>query len=220
MKTKSPRISVNKLAEYMNADVLRRRQIIRDAKYPQKFKDTRYSEARECIKEYIICQYDKSVILNEINELRGKIPETNFQKSDIKNSIDSLFKVLNTDLPDLEDCTIQLFDEVNTLINIDGLDISVYPDIILHSHTTGKIGAIKIHLSKNYDLTEGLVYASTMVKYFFLNGGHEEKDIDDALCISVDVFRMKYSTSPRAYKRTLQRITAACQEIVSIWNTI
>lgn len=44
-----PRLSVNKLAEYLEASSTRRKKIVFDAKYPEKFIVTRYKEAREAI---------------------------------------------------------------------------------------------------------------------------------------------------------------------------
>ena len=46
-----PRISVNKLAEYMEANSIRRKKIVYDAKYPQKFIVTRYKESKDTIKQ-------------------------------------------------------------------------------------------------------------------------------------------------------------------------
>jgi len=43
----SPRISVNKLAEFMTAKPARQRQILRDQKYPSDFKVVFYKEASE-----------------------------------------------------------------------------------------------------------------------------------------------------------------------------
>lgn len=220
MKTKSPRLSVNKLAEYMNADTLRRRQIVKDAKYPKSFKDTRYADARTGIKDYIIGGYDENIIGDIIRTLKQRPDGTDFQNNDIKNSIASLGHILSTELPNFENCTLQEFDGENTLINIEGLNISVYPDIIIKRNDNGKIGGLKIHLSKTYDLGDGLIYVSTLMKYFFINCGYEENIIDDKLCVSVDVFRMKYEFSPKSYKRTIQRLSAACQEIVLWWDKV
>lgn len=44
-----PRISVNKLAEFITAKASRQRQIMRDQKFPQDYKVTYYKEASEAI---------------------------------------------------------------------------------------------------------------------------------------------------------------------------
>ena len=220
MKTKSPRLSVNKLAEYAIADIIRRRQIVKDAKKPQPFIEARYSDARIGIKDYFISGYDEAIIVKAITAIKMKPQVSEYQINDVKNSITGLRYVLSAELPKFENCTISEFDEKNILLNIEGLDISVYPDLIIRNNDNGKIGGLKIHLSKTHDLSEGLFYVSTILKYFFMNTGYNEKEIDDNLCISLDVFRGKYTTSPKSYKRTMQRISALCQEVVLWWNGI
>src|SRR5689334_23054807 len=44
-----PRISVNKLAEFIDAKAARQRQILRDQKFPSEFKGMYYREAAETI---------------------------------------------------------------------------------------------------------------------------------------------------------------------------
>lgn len=220
MKQKSPRISVNKLAEYMIASPLRRKQIVKDAKYPQKYIETLYSEARSGIKNYIINNYDETILLDLIDYLKSKPCDNDHQATDIKNSISSLRHILSTDLPDLSNCTISEFDGENTMINIEGLNISIYPDLIIKNNINGKIGGIKIHFPKSHELGEGLVYVSTLIKNFFINKGHDNREIDEKLCITIDVFRMKYAIAPHAYIRLMQRLKVSCQEIVLWWNSI
>lgn len=204
----------------MNADPIRRRQIVKDAKNPQNFKDTRYSDARTGIKDYIISGYDETTISNTITKIKQKPQTTEFQINDAKNSIISLRHILSTELPGFQNCTIQEFTGENLLINIEGLDISIYPDLILKNNENGKVGGVKIHLSKTYGLNGGLIYVSTLMKYFLLKTGHEENSIGDNLCVSIDVFSKEYSTSPKTYKLTIKRLAAACQEIVLWWDKI
>jgi hypothetical protein len=49
----APRISINKLGEYMVSKAARRQRILRDAKYPPDYITTYYREAQESITQFI-----------------------------------------------------------------------------------------------------------------------------------------------------------------------
>src|SRR5665647_1822012 len=98
---KTPRISVNKLAEYMEANPMRRRRIVFDAKYPQKFIVIRYKDARDAIKQYLENGYGEDYILDVIRQLEEREPETPFQEQDLKLSIEVLELFLDSDITSL-----------------------------------------------------------------------------------------------------------------------
>lgn len=132
-----------------------------------------------------------------------------------------LEKILDTDLPDLDEYEIKYNEGENKLIRLAGLDVSVNPDVLLTHRETGKVGGVKVHISKLNELVEpALEYVATMVKYSFIDAGIDEKKIDDNACISIDVFGSNYDKSPKSYKRSLGRIEAACEEIVLRWERI
>jgi hypothetical protein len=60
-----PRISVNKLAEFITAKAARQRQILRDQKFPQDFKGMYYKEASEAIALCISSNLEKTGILTQ-----------------------------------------------------------------------------------------------------------------------------------------------------------
>lgn len=217
----NPRLSVNKLAEYMTADPIRRRQIVRDAKHQEPFKTSRYASARNAIKAYISSGYNEDIINKAKKSISTRIADSDFQRDDIRNSILALEHVLYMDFPVLDEYEVKVFNDENTLIKLSGLDVSVNPDLKILNHNNEKIGAVKIHISKTNKLDEiNLEYVSTLIKYFFLMTGNKEKNIENHLCISFDIFGESFIVSPKAYKRSISRILAACEEIVARWDTI
>jgi hypothetical protein len=58
-----PRISVNKLAEFITAKASRQRQILRDQKFPQDYKVTYYKEASEAISICIGSNIENTAII-------------------------------------------------------------------------------------------------------------------------------------------------------------
>ena len=89
------KISVNKLAEYLKADSVRRRRIIEDQKEPMDFIAIRYADARKAMINFIIKDFNKSIIESEIEQLSSKINENDFQENDVKTSIEALNCFLN-----------------------------------------------------------------------------------------------------------------------------
>jgi hypothetical protein len=219
----TPRISVNKLAEYLTTNnPTRRLQIIKDAKQPKKFITTRYYDAREAIKEYISKEFDTGILKEATQRISEKVADTPFQEDDNFNSILALEAMGNVDVFGGEDSNFKrLSNTGNKLMNISGLDVSVNPDLLVSNSKTNKVGAVKIHISKNNILnSESLEYVSVLLYAYLQEIGHNIKEIDTNLCVSVDVFDGNYGICPKSHTRLLNRVSAACEEIVLRWRTL
>ncbi len=59
---KEPRISLNKLCEFMTANVTRQRSIIRDQKFPQDYKKVYYKEAQESVAHYLASNLEDIIL--------------------------------------------------------------------------------------------------------------------------------------------------------------
>lgn len=216
---KTPYISINKLAEYMQADSIRRRTIIRNLKKDKPPIKQRYYQLRNVIKPYFTSHYDKSILdmtIDQIREEQNVFKEaTSWKKGDMKNTVLAIEALKQIDLPNLEN-----YDIVNSIV-IDSVElakvkVTIKPEIVLINKKTDKIGAIKIHISKTKMLDEhSRRFAATMLKYSFLNNGYESKKIEDSMCLSIEVFDKCYSVSPKTYKRSINSLEASCEEIYS-----
>ncbi len=113
-----PRISVNKLAEYLEANPERRKRIVHDAKYPAEFVTTRYREAREIIKNYIMGKADEDEVLAKIDGFNDAVAGSEWQEQDNNLSAEALEQLLETDIECWEDFDIEPFDGENTLLEI------------------------------------------------------------------------------------------------------
>ena len=82
-----PQISLNKLAEYLDANPTRRKRIVKDAKDPQPFIVTRYNEARNGIIEYINSGCDVQKIEDVISSLKDKIQNLNFKNRILRSQL-------------------------------------------------------------------------------------------------------------------------------------
>ena len=98
---KKPYISINKLAEYMTANPIRRRQIITALKKDSDFIKVRYYEVRNIIVPFFKSEYDSSILDATIKKNEEKVKDTTWTDSDDPNSILALNNLKSAELPDL-----------------------------------------------------------------------------------------------------------------------
>ena len=223
-KSQPPKMSVNKLGEFLVATPKRQRSILKSLKYPgeNKFRFTGYNDARKAIKEYILGNFDEEILLEYIEKLEI-IPDEekdNFTDS----SILALTTVLESNkLPD-SGFTFLPYEGMNPKLEIEGVEVSVYPDFVVHSETVkGEYcGAAKIHISKaGHFGEEGGKYISTMIYDF--TGKYIDKSgrtLRNTNCISYDVFSDSLIECPKSISRRWVEIEAGCKNIVAIWDSI
>jgi len=221
--SKKPYISINKLAEYMTASALRRRQIIKNLKKDSDFFKVYYSELKNNLKNYFKSDYDIGLLLELIDKIEEKEEVTDWDKTDNANTILAIEHLMESNLPDLTD--YEFVKDTFSLkeVSISGVRVTIKPDMYIKHKKTGKVGAIKSHIAKtaaNQLNDDSRMYAATLIKFAFVEHGFKEKDIDNKACISYDIFMKDYSVSPGAYRRTLLGIEAACEEIALRWDNI
>ncbi len=218
-----PRISVNKLGEYLVASPKRRRRIIADQKHPKSFVVARYREASETMISFLERgATDDAIIYRAIDELTQKAVCTEFQEQDRDLNIEALESFLDmTDTINLDGLQCYRGELEPPRLSIAGVSVSVRPEVILTSRNRAGervVGSLKIYLTKSYPLTNeagayiGTVlqqYASQYLKQFGIAEYH--------FFHTLDVFDMKIHTAPRSYRRRQSEIEAACEEIARAW---
>jgi hypothetical protein len=222
---KTPRISANKLAEYLSSSSsTRRKKIISDAKYPVKFISILYKDARNGIKSYLSDGRDISAVQDEIYRLRNRKPSNDNQKRDAINSIAALELLLKTKLSKLDGLTISDYDEKSKLLPIVGVGVSVDPDLVVKKKTESGlfIGALKLHIIKNNKLQkEGQkIVAMLLHKYTEDHIAATGEVAKNSLCLSYDVFSRNLECCPNSYVRGWAQIEDACEEIAARWDSI
>lgn len=219
---KNPRISVNKLAEYLEADSTRRRKIVQDAKTPQDFIVARYKEARVAIKDFLVSKNDKT-LYDTIADLKSTKPTSDFIANDIMASIKSLKHATNIELSILNGCEISDYDGYNECIKIAGVEISVNPDLVVKKKVGSAIyvGAIKLHLPMaSLSIESQRIVAVMLNSYVESNIAVSPEVQNTKLSISLDVFQERFECCPSSFKTRMKKIEAACEEIALRWDSI
>lgn len=153
--SKAPRVSINKLCEFMTAKAARQRQILRDQKYPTDFKGVYYKEATEAIAVSVACNLDNlKPVENAIKVLGQLTPDKIGTQRRIAANLDALETfLLMLDAVDLKGANTRLGDQSPPRLTIHGVEISVRPEVVLTA--TGKsnaplVGALKLHFPRTF----------------------------------------------------------------------
>jgi len=222
-KNQKPKISANKLGEYINSSPSRRKTIVKDQKYPKGYIVTRYNGAKKGIIDYFVNgKGDRRIIEEQVKGLILKSYNTDFRRKDNELSIQALQIFASNNIPSVEKHRTSRFEKNLNNLTIEGVNVSVQPDILIQGEISGKefIGAIKIHISKTFSLSEmSGKYVSVLV-HRFLESEYPNKNIRPEFCISLDIFTGKFFTAPRAFKSLRKDIEAACNEIRLLWNDL
>ena len=220
MARRLPRISVLKLAEYMGASTLRRRQIVQDQFDPPGQIVPRYRRVRSAVAAYLAKgARDTGILIATIHKLERQQADTEWAESDRVNSIAALEHLVA-----LVD-QLKLGDRIfvrgmrSDSIRLSGVQVSVVPSVVLLQEGRGEaIGCIKLVLSKTRPIseTEGRT-AATLLRYFVDTRGEGDEKAVPRLCQVVDVFNEHVFRAPRSFKRTMREAEAACEEIALVW---
>ena len=221
-----PRISVNKLGEYVVANGTRQRSILRDQK-SQNISGMYYAEAARAVSLCLASSLsDTSAIAQTIRILEQKTPVSAGAMRRISSNIDALesFDAMLDDI-DLKGATAEKGEQKPGKLVIHGVNISVRPEIIMRGAGRGgknQVGAVKVHFSRTFPLTNvSAGYVSAVLQRYT-----EDKLIEDAeivaptYCFVIDIGSRTVHSFVKATAARLKAIESDCQNIAAIWPTI
>lgn len=216
-----PRISLNKLGEYLTATPSRRRRIVLDQKNPEPFLVARYKDAREAIVRFLESRMaDEDILIAAANQLRVDEYGTDFARQDRLASAEAIDNFSDVaDQIEIEDLAIDAVDSTaSTKMEIAGVDVSIRPDVYLLDPVTHDIvGAVKLHFPKTTPLDERSAGYVATALYRFLSSEKNAVGVRNDKCYVVDVSTQSVFHARRAYKRNMSDITAACEEVRARW---
>jgi hypothetical protein len=221
---KAPRISINKLGEYMTATPLRRRRIVLDQKRPKTFILPRYTEAQDAIVKHLVAGGDVDILTAEIERLALAPSATQWEDQRKELCGEAMSRFLDiADHVDLGGMKAAVGGNDQPRLELAGLEVSVRPEVILRGRNpqgAPTAGAIKLYFSKTIPLSEqGGAYIAAAVHQFVethIEPGHA----DPRYCQVIDVFGGQVFRAPRALVRRRNDLVAACEEIVRAWETL
>ncbi|MGB3526524.1 MAG: hypothetical protein WBB32_11240 [Flavobacteriales bacterium] len=222
----APRLSVAKIAEYVSATPARRKRIILDAKEPMTFIVNTYVNAKDTLVDYFMAENlnleDILAAMERIKQARADTP--NAQQNQ-RLCIEALERFVDAaaDLDHLESFKRNKGPKSAKKLPVKGVDISVQPEVILRHAVKGKrtVGAVKLVFSKNNPLSnaQGECIAALLNAHL-----QDIKKADETVavkhCLVVDVFAGQIYSPPKAFKRKMKDVEAACEEIAGRWEAL
>lgn len=228
---KNPRISVNKLGEYMLATPARRRRIVHDAKYPSTFMVARYTAAESAIADWICTGCTDDVLLAQaMARLSAGEPGSSFTKSRRDSCLEALLLAGNLrdrlELP--EGRQVSLVRNTAAIpLEFEEVTISVRPEVLIYTGRDDgidregrRLGGIKLYFSKVHPLSQQSAdFISTLLwQALVVRSAHELLLLDHDQIKVVDVFAGEVFSLPKTHKQRLKEIGAACGEIRDRWD--
>jgi len=216
-----PRISANKLGEYLVSPPLRRRDIIEYQKYPRSFVGAYYEPARLAILGFLLGRVDRVGMLGRMEALVSAEHESNYARHRANGCAEAVLRFLDLESRlDLQGMTPLHLPEHDKL-DVSGVDVSVYPDLVLEGRDQRgrpQYGALKLHFPKSHPHTEAAAeYVGTLLRVHAKAAIGERGRVREDACIVVDVFGDRVMSAPRGYIRRWRDIGAACEEIRKAW---
>jgi hypothetical protein len=223
-----PRISVNKLSEYLQATAGRRRRLVQEQKTPATFQVNWYAFAQSVIPSFIIggCS-DETILTAEIARLGQITPANEYEESRNRTNGDAITAFLESyDQLGLEDYQFSASHPNPQKLLVAGVQISVRPEVHVtatDSRTQNQyLGCLKLYFSKDTPLTDNSGQNTSTLLYQFANAYLTRPNMPakQKACLTIDVFGQKAFSAPHSTTRRIADITAACQEINLLWQSI
>ncbi len=228
----TPRISANDLARYMVATETGKMGIIRASRDSVTAPRTRYSVARDATKAFLIDpNRDAAPIdaaLEELERRAADPAETSFRRSDAACSVEALNSLLTMG-NQLNGYNYSAAPRRQAKLNISGVEVSVYVDLLLHRSARGQeqVGGALFRFTQADDESDGAqskrrnmgAYAATLVHMHIAQNLAGNRLPHHALCMSVDVQFREAHIAPRDFAQRTQNLENACRFIAAMWNT-
>ncbi|MBZ4399029.1 hypothetical protein OWM54_20525 [Myxococcus sp. MISCRS1] len=217
-----PRVSVNKLGEYLTATPARRKRIIYDQKHPPEQQYLRYPEASLAITDFLCRDLDPAILREHQRRFACSVPQSEFEAQRLHLCSEALERFADL-VPwlGLEDTIISPVGAEPPVLEMAGVTISVRPEVVLQRmdrHGNPRVGLMKLYFSKHHPLDERSgQYIGTMLQRFAEQHLCQLGPSDHRMVQVVDVFAGTLFTAPRAHIRRLSDVVLACEEIAERW---
>lgn len=223
---KDPRLSVNKLGEYITSKAGRQNRILRDQKFPSEFITTYYRDALDTISLFLSKNMEDINILERKTESLDQQPaEKVYEYRRISNNIDAIETFMDMlDDIDFKGGSPRLGQHAPPTMKIRNVAISVRPEVVLTG--TGKsktafVGGIKLHFPKTFPLPEDAAgYISAAMQMYCSHHLSNDGVPYAPYCQVIDIASGTVWPGVQSIKQRTRDIENACQQIAALWPTI
>lgn len=220
----NPRLSINKLGEYLTAKPGRQLKILKDQKYPEDFMGPRYQEATNAIVDFLLDPNRNTTPVSRlIAQLRARRGASDQETARYVNNAEALEAFLAA-YPGLALAAFAFRRPVTPPIILPmlGVEVSVRPEleIIAQTRAGQKIGSLKLHFPKGHRLQlEAGEYIATIVQQH-AEMTHGQANVSRDHCMVLDIMRGNLFTAPKSFIQRRKDLAAACKMIAGIWPSV
>ena len=220
-----PQISVNKLAQYFTSRAARQSQILQLAKFPPDYITAYYREASETIARFLASgMADAAILDGAVKALNQITPASVYETRRIAGNIDAIetFAAMLDEI-DFEGATAQLGGQTAPHLVMQGVHISVRPEVTLHSMAKGNplVGGIKLHFPVTEPLdAEQAGYVSAVAQAFCDAHLWKHGAPYGSHCMVIDMASKQVYPGVKAVIKRMKDIKSACDHIAALWPSI
>ena len=215
----SPRISINKLGEYLIATPGRRKTIVKNQKRPSPFIVAYYTAAEDAIAESIVNGHPEGFLAGKLSEFLPRQTSSDWDD----NRRDLCVEAIDYFGEMIDDAVFPDFEKIRggrdqEKITIRETLISVRPEILFKKD--GQIvGGVKLMFNKTSQISQTeMEYVSTLLHHYIKEQYNQSAKPAD--CFSIDIFGGKMVEAPKSFKRRMNDIEASCEEIHDTWQRV
>lgn len=220
---RSPRMSVNALAQYLSASATQRETILRNQKYPPDYRTIWYKEATAAVVRYLLdSERDEEILVRTIDRLYAT-GSTEHEQKRLKSNAEALEGFLRGHDDIVFDSLSIERGPKSAMISIEGVSVSVRPEVSLKGSYRGNRvqGGIRLYFSKSQPLTDDSAGAIGALVYRSIDESVSRSvSVSRRHCQVIDVYAGEVFPAPTAIVRRMRDLEAACREIALRWPTI
>ena len=227
----TPRITANKLAEYMTASATTQERIIRESHESSAERAAMYGYARRAIRSFLKdMRRDIRPLAAAEKRLQSRLNNpgsTSWTIMDSNNSIEAILAAQRMH-NELKQYVFVQAPNRNVTLPINGVKVSIRPDLYVHGSVRKQehVGAAMFRMRKYDDLktstkrNEMGIYVAVLLKLMLNRVDNSPRVAANNLCMSIDILRGKVVLAPRTFKRHSNNLHSACSLIASHWNRV
>ena len=228
---KDPRMSVNQLAQYMVSSPTGCVGIIDRAKHPNTAIVTRYKDARQATRAFLVDQRrDLIHLVSAENMLQQKLndpAESAYRHEDARLSIDALHALQRMQNALAQYSFVSPPSNIQQKLVIAGVTISVSVDMLVHGKTRKikQIGAAVLRLNKDDEPSSTArdkrkrmgLYAASVIRRHVEENIPSDRTPANKYCMSIDVQHGEVFVAANSNIQRITEIENACRFIAALW---
>ncbi|WP_300661258.1 hypothetical protein [Fluviicola sp.] len=216
-------ISINPLAEFLEATESRKIKIIEEQLDPDPVRIPYYQKARASIVKSFMGNKNHELVKMAIEYIRQQPIKKKWHISNKAGSLEALANWMNMNLPqELLDAKLERLTTKAKFYQLYGVLIKISPSGIFRVVIDGQkyIGAFKVHISKGKPFSNKQSALVAQLLNLFLSGFVAEEDeiVDPRFCLCIDPFAQSVITASHKIRYDVRQLKTACSEINHIWN--